>query len=327
MMRPLSRRDSLRLAGLGLSFAQFPKIAAAQDYPTRPVYLIVQSPAGGSPDIIARLIGEWLSEHLGQPFVIEDRTGASGNIATAYVLKSAPDGYTLLLAFSANAINAALYDNLNFNFVRDAAPVASIGSIPLVMEVNPSFPAQTVPDFIAYAKANPGKINMGSGGNGSPHHVAGELFSMMAGIKMTHIPYRGEGLALPDLISGQLQVMFGVMPASLGYIKAGKLRALAVTAATRQPALPDIPAVAEFLPGYAASGWYGIVAPRATPKAVVDRLNAEVNAALLDPKVKDPLRDLGCLIFEGSPDDFEKFITNEIEKWAKVIKFAHIHAE
>ncbi len=245
-MRPLSRRDSLRLAGLGLSFAQFPKIAAAQDYPTRPVYLIVQSPAGGSPDIIARLIGEWLSEHLGQPFVIEDRTGASGNIATAYVLKSAPDGYTLLLAFSANAINAALYDNLNFNFVRDAAPVASIGSIPLVMEVNPSFPAQTVPDFIAYAKANPGKINMGSGGNGSPHHVAGELFSMMAGIKMTHIPYRGEGLALPDLISGQLQVMFGVMPASLGYIKAGKLRALAVTAATRQPALPDIPAVAEF---------------------------------------------------------------------------------
>jgi tripartite-type tricarboxylate transporter receptor subunit TctC len=326
-MRPLSRRDTLRLAVLGLSFAQFPKMAVAQDYPTRPVHLIVQTPAGGSPDIIARIIGEWLSEHLGQPFVVEDRTGASGNIATEYVLKSAPDGYTLLLALSANAINAALYDNLNFNFLRDAAPVASIGSIPLVMEVNPSFPALTVPEFIAYAKANPGKINMGSGGTGSPHHVAGELFSMMAGVKMTHVPYRGEGLALPDLIAGQIQVMFGVMPASLGYIKAGKLRALAVTAAARQPALPDVPTVAEFLPGYEASGWYGIVVPKATPSAVVNRLNIKINAALLDPRVKDRLTDLGCRIFAGSPDDFGKFINGEIEKWAKVIKFAHIHAD
>jgi tripartite-type tricarboxylate transporter receptor subunit TctC len=323
----IPRRSLLQLAIGVAPLSILSRMAAAQAYPARPVHLIDTTPAGGSPDIIARLVAQWLSERLGQPFIVENRTGASGNIGTEYVVNAAPDGYTLLLALSGNAINAALFKNLNFNFIRDTAPVASIGTIPLVMEVTPSFPAGTVPEFIAYAKANPGKINMASGGNGSPQHVAGELFNMMAGVKMIHVPYRGEGLALPDLIGGQVQVMFGVMPASLGYIRAGQLRALAVTAATRQAVLPDLPTVGEFLPGYKANGWYGIVAPKATPAEIVDTLNKEINAALADAKTKARLTDLGCGIFAGSPADFGKFIADETEKWTKVIDFAGIKAD
>jgi tripartite-type tricarboxylate transporter receptor subunit TctC len=303
------------------------RFAWAQTYPTRPVRLIVTTAAGGSPDIIARLIGQWLSERLGQPFVIENRTGAGTNLGTEIGVRAPPDGYTLLMALSANAINAAVYEKLPFNFVRDTAPVASIASIPLIMEVNPSVPVKTVPEFIAYAKANPGKINMASGGSGTPAHVAGELFKMMAGINMVHVPYRGEGLALPDLISGQLQAMFGVMPASLGYIKTGKLRALAVTTAKRQELLPDVPTVGEFLPGYEARGWYGIVVPKATPVNIIEKLNQEINAALADPTMKARLTDLGCAVFAGSPADFGKFIADETEKWAKVVKFAGIKPE
>jgi tripartite-type tricarboxylate transporter receptor subunit TctC len=290
----------------------------------RPVRLIVTVPAGGSPDIVGRLIGQWLSERLGKPFVVDNRPGASGNIGTETVVRSAPDGYTLLLAISANAINASLYSDLHFNFIRDATPVASIAHIPLVMEVNPSVPAKTVPEFIAYAKANPGKINMASGGVGTPLHVAGELFKMMAGVDMIHVPYRGEAMALPDLLGGQVQVLFGVMPASLGYIKSGKLRALAVTSATRQAVLPDVPAMAEFLPGYEASGWYGVAAPQGTPTEIVDKLNSEINAALVDPQTRSRLVDLGCDVFAGQPADFAKFIASDTEKWAKVVNFAHI---
>ena len=302
-------------------------IARAQTYPTRPVRLIVTTPAGGSPDIIARLIGQWLSERLGQPIVVDNRSGASGNIGTEIVVRAPPDGYTLLMALSLNAINAALYDNLPFNFIRDTAPVASIASIPLVMEVNPSVPAKTVPEFIAYAKINPGKINMASSGVGTPLHVAGELFKMMAGVDMVHVPYRGEALALPDLISGQVQLLFGVMPASLGYIRAGKLRALAVTTAKRQEPLPDVPTVGEFLPGFEARGWYGIVVPKATPTEIVEKLNKEINAALVDPNMKKRLTDLGAALFGGSPADFGKFIADETDKWRKVVTFAGIKAE
>jgi tripartite-type tricarboxylate transporter receptor subunit TctC len=323
----IPRRGLLQLAIGVAPLSVWSRRAAAQAYPTRPVHFIVQTPAGGSPDIIGRVMAQWLSERLGQPLVVENRTGATGNIGTEYVVRSPPDGYTLLLALSGNAINAALYQNLSFNFIRDTAPVASIARIPLVMEVSPSFPAKTVPEFIAYAKANPGKINAASGGIGSPQHVAAELFDMMAGTKMVHVPYRGEGLALPDLIAGQMQVMFGVMPASLGYIRAGQLRPLAVTASTRQPVLPDVPAVAEFLPGYEASGWYGVVAPKDTPADLVTLLNREINAGLADDKIKQRLTDLGCLIFAGTPADFGKFIADETDKWAKVIKFAGMKAE
>jgi tripartite-type tricarboxylate transporter receptor subunit TctC len=289
--------------------------------------LIVTVAAGSSTDIIARLIGQWLSERLGQPIIVENRPGAGGNIGTEIGVRAPPDGYTLLMALSLNAINAAIYDNLPFNFIRDTAPVASIASTPLIMEVNPSVPAKTVPEFIAYAKANPGKINMASGGKGIPGHVAGELFKMMAGVDMIHIPYRGEGLALPDLISGQVQVLFGAMPASLGYIRAGKLRPLAVTTAARQEVLPDVPTVGEFLPGYEARGWYGVVVPKATPVEIVGKLNQEINAALADPNMKQRLTELGVAVFAGSPADFGKFIAEETEKWGKVMKFAGIKAE
>jgi tripartite-type tricarboxylate transporter receptor subunit TctC len=291
------------------------------------VRLIVTVAAGSSTDIIARLIGQWLSERLGQPIIVENRPGAGGNIGTEIGVRAPPDGYTLLMALSLNAINAAIYDNLPFNFIRDTAPVASIASTPLIMEVNPSVPAKTVPEFIAYAKANPGKINMASGGKGIPGHVAGELFKMMAGVDMIHIPYRGEGLALPDLISGQVQVLFGAMPASLGYIRAGKLRALAVTTAARQEVLPDVPTVGEFLPGYEARGWYGVVVPKATSVEIVGKLNQEINAALADPNMKQRLTELGVAVFAGSPADFGKFIADETEKWGKVVKFAGIKAE
>ncbi len=323
-MTRLSRRGFLHGAAGAIALQAVTYPAAAEAYPTRPVHLIVSVAAGGSPDIIGRLMAQWLSDQLGLPFVVDNRAGAAGNIGTEFVLKAAPDGYTLLLALSANAINASLYKDLPFNFMRDAAPVASIATIPLIMEVNPAVPAQTIPEFIAYAKANPGKINMASGGVGSPLHVAGELFKMMAGIDLVHVPYRSEALALPDLLAGQVQLLFGVMPASLGYVRSGKLRALGVTTAQRQELLPDVPAVAEFLPGYEANGWYGIVAPAGTPNDIIERLNKTINAALADPAMKQRLVDLGCAVFAGSPADFKKFIATETEKWAKVVKFANI---
>jgi tripartite-type tricarboxylate transporter receptor subunit TctC len=323
----LPRRKFLHLAAGATALPAVSRFAWAQAYPSRPVRWIVPFAPGGSPDIIARLIGQWLSERLGQPIIVDNRPGAGGNIGTEIGVRALPDGYTLLMALSVNAINPAVYDNLPFNFIRDTAPVASIASTPLIMEVNLSVPAKTVPEFIAYAKANPGKINMASGGKGAPSHVAGELFKMMAGVDMVHVPYRGEALALPDLISGQVQVYFAVMPASLGYIRAGTLRALAVTTSTRQQVLPDIPTVGEFLPGYEARGWYGVVVPKATPVATVEKLNQEINAALADPNIKQRLTELGVAVFAGSPADFGKFIADETEKWSKVVKFAGIKPE
>ena len=325
-MTTLPRRSFLHLGGAA-ALSAMPRMARADDYPTRPVRLIVTVPAGGSPDIIGRLIAQWLSERLGQAFVVENRPGASANIGTELVVKSPPDGGTLLLAMSANAINASLYQHLNYNFMRDTVPVASIARIPLVMDVNLSFPAKTVPEFIAYAKAHPGKINLASAGNGTPLYVAGELFKMMAGITMTDVTYQGELAAMPDLLSGQDQAMFGVLPASLGYIRSGKVRAFAVTTATRQEVLPDVPAMAEFLPDYEASGWYGVVAPKGTPPQVVDKLNSEINAGLADPTMKARLAALGCGVFAGSPADFAKFIDDETAKWAKVVEFAHVKAD
>jgi tripartite-type tricarboxylate transporter receptor subunit TctC len=323
----LPRRTLLHLAASAAALPAVSRIVQAEAYPTRPVQLIVGVAAGGSPDIVGRLIAQWLSERLGQPFVVDNRAGAASNIGSELAVKAPPDGYTLLLALSANAINASLYSDLHFNFIRDAAPVASIATIPLIMEVNPSVSAKTVPEFIAYAKANPGKINMASGGVGSPLHVAGELFKMMAGVDLIHVPYRSEALALPDLLGGQVQVLFGVMPASLGYVRTGKLRALGVTTAKRQELLPEVPAVAEFLPGFEANGWYGIVVPRGTPTEIVDTLNKTINAALADPTMKQRFVDLGCAVFAGTPADFEKFIVDETEKWARVIKFAGIKPE
>ncbi len=323
----LPRRQFLHLVAGVAALPATSRLAQAQSYPARPVRLTVQTPAGGSPDIIARVISQWLSERLGQQFVVDNRPGASGNIGTETVVRAPADGYSLLFAMSANAINATLFDNLRFSFVRDTAPVALVGRIPLVMEVHPSIPAKTIPEFIAYAKANPGKINMASAGNATPLHVAGELFQMMAGVRLVHVPYRGEAVAMPDLLSGQVHVMFGVVPSSLGYIREGKLRALAVTTAKRLEVLPDVPAMEEFLPGYEASGWYGIAAPKATPAEIVEKLNQEINGAFADPKMKERLADLGCLVFAGSPADFGTFIAGETEKWAKVIRTAGIKAE
>ena len=298
------------------------RLAAAQNYPTRPVHVVVTVPAGGSPDIVARLLGQWLSEHLPQPFVIENRPGASANIGTEFAVRAAPDGHTLLVAMSANAINASLYPNLNYNFIRDAAPVALIGRIPLVLVATPSLPAKTVPELIAYAKANPGKINMATAGKGTPLDVAGELFKMMGSVEVVSVTYQGESPAIPDLLSGQMQIMFGVVPASLGYIKSGRLRALAVTTAARQEVLPDVPAMAEFLPGFEAVGWYGIAAPKNTPTGVVDLLNREINDALRDPEIKKRLAELGVGPGGGSAGAFAAFIAAETEKWAKVVNFA-----
>jgi len=321
------RRRFLHLATGAAALPAMPRLARAQSYPSRPVKLIVTTPAGGSPDIIGRLIAQWLSERLGKPFVVENKPGASTNIGTELALKAAPDGGTLLLAMSSNAINPALYHHLNFNFMGDAEPVASISTIPLVMEVNPAVPAKSVPEFIAYAKANPGKINLASGGNGTPLYVAGALFRMMTDVKLVDVIYPGEGAAMPDLLSGQVQAMFGVMPAALGYIKAGKLRPLAVTSSKRQELLPDVPAMAEFLPGYEANGWYGIVAPKGTSRPVIEALNKQVNAALADEATRKRFTDLGCNVFSGTPEDFKKFIAAETEKWAKVVAFAGIKAD
>ncbi len=323
----LVRRQFLHLAAGAAALPAFSRTSSAQAYPARPVRLVVQVPGGSAPDIVARVIGQSLSERLGQPLVIDNRPGASGNIATEAVVRAPADGYTLLFCMSANSINASLFDNLRFSFMRDTAPVALIGLIPLVMEVHPSLPAKTVPEFIAYAKANPGKINMASSGNATPLHVGGELFQMMAGVKLVHVPYRGEVVARPDLLTGQVHVMFGVVPASLPYIKSGQTRALAVSSTKRLDVLPDVPAMHEYLPGYEASGWYGIAAPKDTPPEIVEKLNTAINAGLADPKTKARLADLGCLVFPGSPADMAKYVAGEIEKWGKVIRAAGIKAE
>ena len=297
-------------------------LAAAPNYPTRPVHVVVTVPAGGSPDIVARLLSQWLSERLAQPFVIENRPGASANIGTEFVVRAAPDGHTLLVAMSANAINASLYPNMNYNFIRDTAPVALIGAIPLVLVASPSLPAKTVPELIAYVKANPGKINMATAGKGTPLDVAGELFKRMAGVEIVSVTYQGESPAIPDLLSGQMQIMFGVVPASLGHIKSGRLRALAVTTAARQEILPDVPTMGEFLPGFEAVGWYGIAAPKNTPADVVELLNKEINDALRDPEIKKRLAELGVGPGGGSAGDFAAFIAAETEKWSKVVTLA-----
>jgi len=297
-------------------------MATAQTYPTRPVRLIIGYPPGGSADITARLLGQWLSERLSQPFVIESRPGASTNIATEAVVRAPPDGYTLLLVAPANAINATLYEKLNFNLITDIAPVAGIIRFPNVMVVNPLVPAKTVPEFIAYAKANPGRLNMASSGNGSTIHVSGELFKMMTGVNMLHVPYRGGAPALTDMISGQVQVMFDNVPTSIEFIRAGKLRALAVTTATRSEVLPDLPTVADFVPGYEASAWYGVGVPKGTPDDIIDKLNKEINAILAEPKAKARLADLGASLLAGSPADFGRLVADETEKWGKVVKFS-----
>ncbi len=315
----LVRRRLLCLAGAAMAA---PTLAWSQAYPSRPIHMVVGFAAGGGADIIARLIGQALSERLGQQIVVDNRPGAGTNIATEVAVKAAPDGYTLLLANSPNTINATLYDNLSFDFIRDIAPVASIGRVPLVMVVNPALPAKTVPEFIAYAKANPGKVNMGSGGNGAPDHMSGELFKAMAGVPMVHVPYRGVAPAIADLLGGQVQVIFGTMPAVIALIKSGKLRALAVTTATRSDELPDVPAIGEFVPGYEASQWYGIGAPRNTPAEVIARLNHETNVVLADPKMKARLAELGASALSGTPADFGKLIVDETAKWAKVVKIS-----
>ena len=322
----LARRQILHLLAGATALPAFSRAALAQAYPSKPVRVVVQVPGGSAPDIIARVLGETLSQRLGQPIVIDNRAGASGNIATESVIRSAPDGYSLLFAMSANAINPATYDNLRFSFMHDTAPVAFVGRIPLVMEINLSIPAKTVPEFIAYAKANPGKVNIAATGNGTPLHVAGELFKMMAGIKLVNVSYRGTPQARTDLLAGQVQAMFGVVPESLPYIKNGQTRALAVTAKTRLEVLPDVPAMAEFLPGYEASGWYGISAPKDTPPAIVAKLNKEINAAMTDPKTKERLAELGCLVSPGTPADYAKFVAADTEKWGKVVRAAGIKA-
>jgi tripartite-type tricarboxylate transporter receptor subunit TctC len=321
----LPRRNFLHLAAGAAALPAVSRFARAQAYPSRPVRIVVGFTAGSASDIVARLVGQWLSERLGQPFVIENRPGAGSNIATEAVVRSPPDGYTLLLVNPANTINATLYDKLSFNFIRDIAPVAGIIRTPLVMVAHPSFPAKTVPEFIAYAKANPGKISMGSPGNGSSPHVSGELFKMMAGIDMIHVPYRGGGQLMTDLIAGQVQVSFIGLTVAIEHIRSGKLRALAVTAATRSDVLPDIPTVSDFVPGYEASAFWGVGAPRNTPAEIIDKLNKEINA--VNPARKRRLAEGGGTVLLGSPADFGKFVGDETEKWAKVVQFAGIKPE
>jgi tripartite-type tricarboxylate transporter receptor subunit TctC len=321
------RRKLLQLAGGALALPFAPRVARAQAYPSRPVRLVVGFTPGGAVDIIARLIGQALSERLGKPFVIENRPGAATNLATDSVVRAAADGYTLLMANTAAAINATLYDKLNFNFSRDMTAVGGVMRGGYVVEVHPAFPARTLAEFITYAKANPGTINMGSAGSGASDHMAGELFKMMTGINLVHVPYRGAAPALADLLGGQVQVMFGSLPPSIEYIRSGKLRGLAVTTSTRSEALPDLPTVADFVTGYEASGWYGICAPSRTPVEIIDKLNLEINAALADPKLKARLAELGGAALPGSPADFAKLIAVETEKWGKVVRAANIKPE
>ena len=320
----IARRRFLQCAAGAAALPMTSSFSWAQAYPSHPVRIIVGYAPGGAQDIVARLVGQALSQRLGQPFVIENRPGAGGNIATESVVRAPTDGYTLLLLNTPDAINATLYDNLNFNVVRDIAPVADIMHMPTVMVVNPALPAKTIPEFVAYTKSNPGKVNMASAGVGTSGHLAGELFKMMTGADMVHVPYRGGAPALADLLAGQVQVFFGVVASSMGHIRAGRLRALAVTTATRSPALPDVPALAESLPGYEASGWSGIGAPRDTPKDIIDTLNRAINAVLADPKTKAQLVALGGTLSPGSPADFASFIAHETEKWRDVVHSAHI---
>jgi tripartite-type tricarboxylate transporter receptor subunit TctC len=323
----IPRRTFLQLAAGTAALPSLPGAGRAETYPTRPVRLIVGFAAGGPTDIVARLVGQWLSERLGQPFLIENRSGAGSNIATEAVVSAPADGYTLLLVAPANTINAALYQALNYNFIRDIAPVAGVLRTYYVMVVNPSVPAKSVPEFIAYAKANPGKINMASAGTGTPQHVAGELFKMLTGTDMVHVPYRGSAPAVADLIGGQVQVMFDNLASSLPYIRAGKLRALAVTTVARSEALPDVPAVGDFVPGFEASATFGVGAPKATPAGVLERLNQEINAGLRDPKVRGRFGELAGTVLAGSPSGFGKIIAEETAKWGKVVKFAGIKPE
>jgi len=324
---PLPRRRFLQAAAGAAALPFLARTAAAQDYPARPVRVIVGQAAGSSSDIIARLIAHRLSERLGQQFVVEDRPGAGGNIATESVVWATPDGYTLLLVNSQNAISASLY-KLKFDFIRDIDPIAGVSLVPLIMEVNPAVPANTVPEFIAYAKANPGKISMASAGIGGPQHVAGELFKMMAGLDMVHVPYRGSTPALVDLLGGQVQLMFDVTPSSLPHVKAGRLRPLGVTSTTRLEALPDVPPVSDFLAGYQAAGWIGFGVPHGTPAPIIEKLAKEIEAAIADPQIKTRLADLGGTVLQtASPADFASFIAAETEKWAKVVQFAGIKPE
>ncbi len=323
----ICRRRFLHLTTGAVAMPAISRAAWADVFPSRPVHLVVFYAAGGGNDIIARLMGQWLSQRLGQSFIIENRPGGGGNTGTEYVVHAAPDGYTLLLSSTANVVNASLYSNLDFDFVRDVAPVASISYEPNVMVLNPSVPAKTIPEFIAYAKANPGKINFGSAGIGSSQHMSGELFKMMAGIDMTHIPFRGTAPALQNLLGGQIQLMYASMPATLEHVRSGRLVALGVTTPKRSDVLPDLPSVSEFLPGFDAEVYYGIAAPKSTPPEVVDRLNKEINAGLADPEFKAKLTELGSAVLPGSPADFGKFLANESDKWAKVVKFANIKAE
>jgi tripartite-type tricarboxylate transporter receptor subunit TctC len=326
MMR-LARRQLLQLAAGAAALPALSQSARAQAYPSRPVRIIAGFAAGGGVDITARLIGEWLSERLGQSFVTENRAGAGGNIGTEAVVNAAPDGYTLLLATIPNAVNATLYEKLNFNFIRDIAPVGGIIRVPQVILVHPSVPAKTIPEFIAYAKANPEKINMGSAGSGSAPHLAGVLFSYLTGIKMVHVPYRGQGPALADLLSGQVQVFFATTPGMTDFIRSGRLRALAVTTASRAEVLPELPTVGDFVPGYEASQWYGLGAPKGTPAEIVDKLNKEINAALINAGMKARFAEIGGAALAGSPAEFGRFIADETEKWGKVVTFAGIKAE
>jgi len=322
LMKLPHRRQFLHLAAGAVALPVVSRLAWAQAYPTRPVRLIVGFAAGQAIDITTRLMGQWLSERFGQQFIVENRPGAGGNLGTEAVVRAPPDGYTLLAVGSNNMINATLYEKLNFNFIRDIAPVASIARVPQVMEVHPSFPAKTVPEFIAYAKANPGKVSFASAGNGSVAHVTGELFKMMTGVNMLHIPYRGAAPALTDLLGGQVHVMFDNMPSSIEHIRAGRLRPLAVTSTTRLEELPDIPTMGEFVPGFETSAWGGIGAPKNTPAEIIDALNREINAALADPKMQARFADLGGQVLALSPSEYARRITEETDKWAKVIKFA-----
>ena len=323
----LARRNVLRLASYAVALPAAQRHSRAQAYPARAVRVVVPVAAGGANDVTARIICQWLSERLGQQFFVENRPGAGTNIGTEAVIRSPADGYTLLISGSNAAINATLFQILNFNFIRDTAPIGSIVRVPQLMQVNPAVPAKTVPEFIAYAKANPGKIAMGSGGNGSPAHVIGEYFKMMTGTDLIHVPYRGAAPAVTDLIGGQIQVAFTELATSLGHVKSGALRALAVTTAARTEALPDVPTLSEFIPDFEASQWVGLVAPKDTPPAIIEKLNAEINAALADPKVKARFADLGGTVLPGSPADFGKLIRDETEKWGKVIRAANIKVE
>jgi tripartite-type tricarboxylate transporter receptor subunit TctC len=323
----LPRRQFLHLAAAAAALPAITRVARAQAYPARPVHIVAGFAAGGGVDITARLIGQWLSERLGQTFITENRPGAGGNIGTESVVNAPADGYTLLLATVPNAVNATLYEKLNFNFVRDIAPVAGIIRVPQVVLVHPSVPAKTLPEFIAYARANPGKVNMASAGNGSAPHMAGELFNVMAGVNMVHVPYRGQGPALTDLLGGQVQVLFATTPGTTDYVKTGKLRGLAVTTAARAQVLPDLPTVGDFVPGYEASQWYGMGAPGNTPAEIVDRLNREVNAALADSKMKARFADIGGEALAGSPAAFGRLIAEETEKWGKVVRAANLKPE